>query len=260
VINAWESIGDRASIIRIGVRTISSADIPTSHRFPFGWSPKEQSYACLEVTDSGCGIQEEDMDKIFDPFFSTKFAGRGLGLSVVLGIVKAHDSVITVESRINEGSVFRVFFPMSAQKEKPRKEQEINEPVIVREGTVLLVEDEEGLRKMTEIALVNMGFKVLEARDGLEAVNIFKQYKDEISCLLCDLTMPRMDGWKTISALRAIRQDLPAILVSGYDEARVMEGKHSELPDFFFNKPYDLNKLADTIGRLVARKSIPRKI
>jgi PAS domain S-box-containing protein len=117
-INAWEAIGDGTGIIRLAVRMISHADIPVSRRFPYEWRPREQHYACLEVADSGCGIRKEDIEKLFDPFFSTKFTGRGLGLSVVLGIVKNHDAGITVESRIGGGSVFRVFFPLAAQMAK----------------------------------------------------------------------------------------------------------------------------------------------
>jgi PAS domain S-box-containing protein len=113
-INAWESIGDGAGTVSLTVKTVSTADIPTSRRFPLKWQSKEQSYACLEVKDSGCGIEEKDIDKIFDPFFSTKFTGRGLGLSIVLGIARTHAAVITVESKIGGGSVFSVFLPLSA--------------------------------------------------------------------------------------------------------------------------------------------------
>jgi PAS domain S-box-containing protein len=116
-VNAWESIGDGTGTVRLGVRTLACTDIPTLHRFPVEWRPKGQTYACLEVRDSGCGITEKDMDRIFDPFFSTKLTGMGLGLAVVLGIVRAHDLVITVESGICDGSIFRVFFPLSAQTE-----------------------------------------------------------------------------------------------------------------------------------------------
>jgi len=256
IINAWEAIGDGAGTIRLSVRTASPADIPASRRRPVQWRSQEQNYACLEVMDSGCGIQENDMDKLFDPFFSTKFTGRGLGLSVVLGIVRAHDAVITAESRIKGGSVFKVFFPLSAQIAPRQNEEVARVPKLVLGGTVLLVEDEEALREMTKIALVSFGFTVLKAKDGVEAVEIFGQHKDEISCLLCDLTMPRMSGWATISALRAIRHDLPVVLSSGYDEASVMAGEHPELPDFFLNKPYDLNKLCDTIAQAMARRHL----
>jgi PAS domain S-box-containing protein len=254
VINAWEAIGEETGTVRLSVKIVSTADIPTAHRFPLEWQPKEQTYACLEVTDSGCGIQEKDMEKIFDPFFSTKFTGRGLGLSIVLGIAKTHGAAITIENRIGGGSVFRVFFPLSVQIEARRNKQIAKAPEIAAGGTVLLVEDEAALREMTSLALVHFGFTVLQARDGVEAVEIFGQHKDEISCVLSDLTMPRMGGWETISALRAIRHNLPVILASGYDEATVMKGKHPELPDFFLNKPYDINQLGDAIGKAIARK------
>jgi signal transduction histidine kinase/CheY-like chemotaxis protein len=254
VINAWEAIGDGIGTISLNVRMVPHTDIPEAHRFPVEWHPVEQDYACLEVRDSGCGIDEKEMDNIFDPFFSTKFTGRGLGLSVVLGIVKAHESGITVERGIDGGCVFKVFFSQSATV-MPRKDEKYAEALqTAHGGTVLLVEDEESLRKMTEIALVDMGFKVFQAKNGVEAVDIFKKRNDEISCLLCDLTMPRMGGWETISALRAIRHDLPVVLSSGYDEATVMAGEHAELPDYFLNKPYNLDKLGDTIGRAIARR------
>jgi DNA-binding response OmpR family regulator/signal transduction histidine kinase len=254
-INARESIGEGAGTIHIGVRTVFQADIPSSHRFPVDWRPSEQNYACLEVKDSGCGIKEEDIEKLFDPFFSTKFTGRGLGLSIVLGIAKAHAAVVTVENRINGGSVFRVFFPISAQKAPPLDKQIAKAPEIAAGGTVLLVEDEAALREMTRLALVHFGFTVLQAKDGIEAVEIFKKHKDEISCVLTSLTMTRMGGWETIAALRAIRHDLPVVLASAYDEARAMAGKHAEMPDFFLNKPYDIDKLGDTIGKAIARSA-----
>ena len=259
VINAWEAIGEETGTVRLNVKTVPAADIPESCRHPIGWQSREQHYACLEVTDSGCGLGEKDMENLFDPFFSTKFAGRGLGLSVVLGTVKSHKGAITVENRINGGSVFKVFFPLSNQIPIRQTFQVAKAPETVDGGTVLLVEDEEDLRKMTAIMLDSFGFTVLQARDGVEAVELFGQHKDEISCLFSDLTMPRMGGWETIAALRAIRHDLPVVLASGYDEASVMAGEHLELPDFFMSKPYAINKLGDTVCHAIARKAMAGK-
>jgi PAS domain S-box-containing protein len=115
VINACEAIDDKAGTVHLSVKIVSNADIPTAYRFPIEWQSREQNYACLEVRDSGCGIKEEDIEKLFDPFFSTKFTGRGLGLSIVFGIVRTHDAAITVESKSSGGSVFSVFFPLSKQ-------------------------------------------------------------------------------------------------------------------------------------------------
>jgi len=111
VTNAWESIGDCKGTIHLDVKTVSPEEIPPLHRFPGDWQPKGKVYACIEVTDEGCGIEQRDIEKVFDPFYSTKFTGRGMGLAVVLGIVRAHRGVITVESKSKRGSIFRVYFP-----------------------------------------------------------------------------------------------------------------------------------------------------
>jgi PAS domain S-box-containing protein len=253
VINAWEAIVDGRGIVRLSIRTVTSADIPALHRFPVDWRSRGQQYACLEVADSGSGIKEEDIDKLFDPFFSTKFIGRGLGLPVVLGIAKSHDAVVTAENRIGGGVVFSVFFPLSV-KIATQAKNVAKAPKVLPGSTVLLVEDEEEVRKMTTVMLKNLGFTVLQAKDGLEAVDVFEQHKDEISCLLCDLTMPHMDGWETIAVIRSVRHDLPVVLASGYDEDSVMMGEHTEQPDFFLNKPYTLKKLGDTVCKAIRVK------
>ena len=113
--NAWEAIGDNCGVIHLIVRTVSPEDIPKKHRFPIGWESQQGPYACLEIADTGVGIALSDVEKVFDPFFSSKFAGRGLGLAVVLGIVRAHSGVVTVASEPGLGSVFRVFFPIDVE-------------------------------------------------------------------------------------------------------------------------------------------------
>jgi len=109
ITNAWEGADRNQGNIGLTVKTVSQEDIPASKRFPIDWQPQESIYACIEVTDTGCGIESKDIEKIFDPFFTTKFTGRGMGLSVVLGIVRAHHGGITAESEPGRGSVFRVF-------------------------------------------------------------------------------------------------------------------------------------------------------
>jgi CheY-like chemotaxis protein len=217
------------------------------------WTVNDHSYACLKVMDSGCGIQPTDFDNLFEPFFSTKSVGRGLGLPVVLGIVRAHKGGVTVDDRNGGGSVFSVFFPLSAQTE-PQQMGHVVMGGPGSGGTVLLVEDDDLVRDMTSRQLRRQGYTVLQAQDGIEAVEIFRQHKDEISCLLSDLIMPRMDGWATIAALRAIRHDLPVVLASGYDEASVMAGEHAELPELFLSKPYNFHELDERIGCAIARR------
>ena len=114
--NAWEATGEGRGSTRLSVKMVSRADIPATHRFPQNWQPQDAVYASLEVTDEGCGIEEKDIEMLFDPFFTSKFTGRGMGLAVVLGIVRKHSGAITVESKPGRGSAFRVYFPMYAEE------------------------------------------------------------------------------------------------------------------------------------------------
>jgi PAS domain S-box-containing protein len=252
VTNAWEAADENRRDIRLTVKTVSRAAIPASKLFPVGWKPQESVYACLEVADAGCGIACRDIENLFDPFYSTKFTGRGMGLSVVLGIVKAHNGGITVESEPGRGSIFRVFLPLSAKEIPSQADKAAQTPIIQEGGTLLLIEDEEQVRKMAQIMLTRIGFTVLEAKDGVEAVEIFRQHRDEIRCVLSDLTMPRMNGWDTLAALRRLSPDIPVILSSGYDEAQVMAGEHPERPNAVLGKPYQLKGLRETISRVLS--------
>jgi two-component system, cell cycle sensor histidine kinase and response regulator CckA len=255
ITNSWEAIRNDPGIIRLTVKTVSSADIPASHRFPIGWQPDDSTYACQEVTDTGCGISEKDIEKLFDPFFSTKFTGRGLGLSVVLGIVRAHGGAVTVESEPGRGSVFRIFFPVCGEEVLRQPEKGAKVPEIGGGGTVLLVEDEEMMRHLASTMLTRFGLVVLAAKDGVEAVEVFRHHQDEIRCVLLDLTMPRMNGWETLAALRALRPEVTVILASGYDEEQVMQGKHAERPQAFLHKPYSMGQLKAALGAAMGASS-----
>ncbi len=118
-------------------------------------------------------------------------------------------------------------------------------------GTMLMVEDEDLVRQVTSGMLSHLGFALLEAKDGIEAVETFQQHQDEIRFVLSDLTMPHMNGWDTLAALRKLSPDIPANLSSGYDEAQVMAGEYPERPNAFLNKPYHIKGLLDTIHRVL---------
>jgi two-component system, cell cycle sensor histidine kinase and response regulator CckA len=252
--NAQEAVGDGLGAIELTVRTVLAAEIPATHRYPIDWQPRNSVYACLEVADSGCGLAEKDIEKIFDPFFTTKFTGRGLGLSVTLGIIKAHRGAITVERKRGKGSIFRVFLPVSTEMAVPSRPESVIAPQKKRSVTVLLVEDEEGIRKTAKVMLTRLGFTVFATRDGVEAVEVFRRHKDEINCVLCDLTMPRMNGWETLTALRDLSPNFPVILFSGHDEGQVMAGDHTDRPDAFLHKPFSRKELADVIEQILAKK------
>jgi two-component system, cell cycle sensor histidine kinase and response regulator CckA len=173
---------------------------------------------------------------------------------VVLGIVRAHSGCVTVESQPGNGSVFRVFLPLSAEAVAIKPAPPAQAPRTVAGGTVLVVDDEPCLRKSVAIVLKRSGFAVFEAKDGVEAVEVFQQHRDEIGCILCDLTMPRMNGWETLTALRKLAPGLPVILCSGYSEAQAMAGNHPELPQAFLCKPFELPALRDTIARVMGNR------
>jgi signal transduction histidine kinase/DNA-binding response OmpR family regulator len=247
--NAWEASRAGSDAIRLTVKQVSTTAIPVVNRFPIDWQPQAPAYACLEVADSGGGIPAGDIEKLFDPFFTSKFIGKGLGLSVVLGILRGHDGGITVESEPGLGSVFRVFLPLTAATVPPKAVAVVPAPKMAGCGVVLVVEDELALRAAVTRALQRAGYKVITAKDGVEGVELFERHRNEINCVLCDLTMPRMGGWETLTALRKLAPGLPVILSSGYDEASVMEGHHPELPQAYLRKPYELKVLFNTISQ-----------
>ena len=260
ITNAWEAVGEGRGSVHLRVKTVSATEIPAVHHDHLDWQPQDTFYACLEVTDTGSGIANENIGNIFDPFFSTKFIGRGMGLSVVMGIVRAHDGVISVASEPGRGSAFCVFFPVSAGGVLPGKvlpqapDKALRTPEMEGSGAVLLVDDEERVRHVGAAMLTCLGFAVLEAKDGIDALEVFRQHRGEIRCVLCDLTMPRMDGWETLAVLRKLAPGIPVILASGYDEDQVMAGSHSELPQVFLGKPYKLKGLGDAIDQALGRK------
>jgi PAS domain S-box-containing protein len=252
--NAWEAVGDGRGFIYLMVKAVPAADIPGAYRFPLDWQPEDSTYACLEAADSGCGIAGQDIEKLFDPFFSTKFAGRGLGLPVALGIVRTHGGVITVQSEPGHGSVFRVFFPVLAEAVPRPSEKVADAQESEGGGTVLLVENMYIMRTIAKKMLELLGFSVLEARDGVEAMEVFRQHQGQIRFVLCDLTMPRMDGWQTLAALRELSPGVPMILTSGHNVAQGRVGDHLKFPEAFLSKPYGFKELFDAIARALKHK------
>ncbi len=282
VTNAWEASEPGSARVHVSVSTVRSSEIPEEQRFPAGWQPKALSYACIEVRDEGSGIDPQSLDEIFDPFYSSKSFGRGLGLSVGLGTARAHDGAIAVTTLPGQGASFRVYLPEAgalpaahtregrtpspAPEAAPRDFERVGSADRsispgVPEGpetspeaaSVLVVEDDEMVRKLAVRILGRMGLDALEAGDGVEAVEVFEAHRDRVRVVLCDVTMPRMGGWETLQALRRIDPDLPVILTSGYAEAIATAGSHAEEPDAFLDKPWELDQLRDVLRKAVAR-------
>ena len=257
VTNAWEACAEGRGLIRLSVRIVSAADIPPARRYYAGWQPAAGDHACLEVSDTGSGIASSDFEQIFDPFFSTKFTGRGLGLPVALGIVRTHGGGIVIKSSPGQGSVFQVYFPISNLGVPHASESMAPMPELKKGSTVLLVEDEEMVRTLAVSMLSHLGLVVLEAKDGAEAVKIFRRHQRAVNCVLCDLSMPHMDGWAVLEALRKITPDIPVVLASGYSEQQVMAGVHAEQPQAFLSKPYHFKELREAIVRALSAAQTP---
>ena len=247
VTNAWESIGDSQGVVRLRIGVSPAADIAAENRFPVAFEITHDRYACLEVADTGNGIDVRGLPAIFDPFFSTKVAGRGMGLATVLGIVRAHQGVVTVANEPSRGTIFRVFLPLSDEVIAQPPQQLTQPPDRNESGTVLVVEHEEPLRRLLARLLAGMGLDVLEAKDGMEAIEIFRQHQDRVRLVVSDLSMPGLDGWGTLDALRKIRPGVRFILASGYSKPEVMGRDHTEEPDAFLRKPYGREQFCEVV-------------
>ena len=200
VINAAEAIGPQGGtvLVRTGVQAVDEQYIRT---LSGSGDLKPGQYAMLEVHDTGCGMTEETLKRIFDPFFTTKFAGRGLGLSAVLGIVRAHKGALKVYSQPGRGTTFKLLFPISTVA--PAAEPVAPEGDLAGSGTILIVDDEDVVRRTARNTLQRYGYRTLLAEDGRQALETYRRERD-ISLVLLDLTMPVMSGEETLQQLQVI--------------------------------------------------------
>ncbi|MCP4643779.1 MAG: PAS domain S-box protein [bacterium] len=247
VTNAAEAIGDAVGCVSISTGTMDcTADyLATSLTADV---PVPGHYIYLEVTDTGNGMDEETRARIFEPFFTTKFTGRGLGLAAALGIVRGHNGAVQLRSEPGKGTTFRVLFPASGIDSAPAPEEANSGNVGWQgSGTVLVVDDEDVIRSFATDVLEMHGFDVATACDGYEGVQRFREHDGEFACVLLDLTMPRMGGEEAFVELRKIRDDIPIVLSSGYNEEEGAKQLVDLPPAAFIRKPYTVQQLTDTM-------------
>ena len=212
-------------------------------------------YVRLRVEDSGVGMTAETIDRIFDPFFTTKPTGRGLGLSALLGIIRAHKGALYVDSKESQGSVFHVVFPpieQVAQNPPDFASTAVNQISLNLAGTVLLVDDEAHVRDSLAEVLRLVGLRVLTANDGREGVAAYLKNRDEIDLVLLDLSMPVMDGHEALARIREVDAELRVILLSGYSKTEIDDSVFTSQCTIFVQKPFSPRKLISTVSDILS--------
>jgi two-component system, cell cycle sensor histidine kinase and response regulator CckA len=207
----------------------------------------EGRYALISVTDDGSGISSENLPHIFEPFYTTKPSGKGtgLGLATVYGIVQQHKGFIWAYSEPRMGTIFKIYLPCVEGRNVPSEfEAARSETVPGGSETVLLVEDEQAVRRATSEYLTLQGYNVLEAKDGLDALSVAKGHRSAIHLVVTDVVMPNMSGGQLAKELSQVRPDTKILFVSGYAGKTVLDHKVVDLEANFLQKPYSLKQLS----------------
>jgi signal transduction histidine kinase/CheY-like chemotaxis protein len=245
VVNAAEAIG-----VRSGLVTISTGAITCDEQYLRGAYLDDDlpsgTYVFLEVADTGVGMDEDTRARLFDPFFSTKFTGRGLGLAAVLGIVRGHRGTIKVYSEPGRGSCFKVLLPASGLPAAELATQK-ETPDWRGEGTVLVVDDEDTVRTIARVLLEHLGFSVLTADDGREGLEVFRRERARIRLVILDMTMPHLGGEETFRELRQIDPSVRVLLTSGYNEQEATSHFAGKGLAGFLQKPFSLDHLKERV-------------
>jgi two-component system cell cycle sensor histidine kinase/response regulator CckA len=250
IINASEAIGEQDAEISITTTSVSGQDISTAN----GTTATEGSHVRLQVSDTGCGMTEEVRARVFDPFFSTKFPGRGLGLAVVQGIVRDHGGAINLVSAPGQGTTFEVILPCAGGS--PQSDHRVSVPASGKEyrspsGTLLVVEDEDVLRFAVSKMLRKSGFQVIEANDGSSALELIRTRDHEIDLMLLDVTIPGVSSREVVERARVTRPNLKVILTSAYGRETVETSFAGLRVDHFIRKPFQMADLMSLLREVL---------
>jgi PAS domain S-box-containing protein len=250
IINASEAIGEVRGEIRVSLAkiTIDENQAVMDHQ---GKAIPPGKYVRLEVADTGCGMDKDTQRRLFEPFFTTKFSGRGLGMSAVLGIITSHNGALQLYSQPGDGTTFNVYLPASKQTLLGDLSQQVSSAPWRGSGTILLVEDEDQVRLIAKSLLKNIGFTVLEAVNGKEALELYQKKATDITMVVTDMGMPVMDGYELFYELKKLNPELPIIVSSGYGDSEVGSRIGTDNIAGLISKPYTPDKLRDVLKGVV---------
>jgi len=246
------AVNARDAMLDGGQLTIETKNIYLdSDQIKYNKDLKAGEYVELTVKDTGIGMDKETLKRIFEPFFTTKKRGHGtgLGLSTVYGIIKQSKGIIDVDSELNKGTVFRIYFPALKKSNEEKEETSSLENIKFFSGTILLAEDDELVRELITNTLSDVGYKVLVASTGFEAINKFKKYGKKINLLITDIMLPDISGYEIEKEIKRLSSDVKTIFMSGYPNSFILEKNNQDIT--FLQKPFTPDSLFKAISKLM---------
>jgi CheY-like chemotaxis protein len=247
--NALEAIGERSGAVHIRTFQVTSDDPIREESFI---SPEltRDTYAVIEIRDTGSGIAPSALPRVFEPFYSTKSIGRGLGLSEALGVIRAQHGAIQVKSTLGEGTTFRIYLPSAPCR---RSASLVHRALPTASAgarprnIALVIEDEATVRELVSSMVEELGFTVHCAVDGTEGLALVERYGPQVGLILLDLTMPGIPSQQVLAAIRQSRHEAQVLIMSGYSEQDVLARCGQSRPDGFLQKPFSLAALRGAI-------------
>jgi len=244
-LNAWHAMADGGDIF------IQTENIYLSKEYCKPFEVSEGNYVKVSVTDTGVGIDRDVIERIFEPFFTTKDVGKGtgLGLASAYGIIKNHNGIIRVYSEINHGTTFNIYLPASELEEA--KEIQVSTEMVKGDEAILLVDDEEATIQVEELMLKELGYQVIPALSGRQAVELYREKMVDLDLVALDMIMPEMNGRDTYDALKKINPNVKVLLISGYSLNKQIEELMDKGCNGFIQKPFDIIQLSQKLREVL---------